>query len=199
MNGIEKIIARIEADAVAEVEAIKAESVRACEEKKASYEKAAQEEYWKIFKKGTKDAEMRVERLGSVSVLESKKQILTTKQEMVAVAFQQAIDTIIDLPENDYIDLLANLAATASRTGKEHIVLSAGDRSRLGKTVCIKANEALSKMGKTAALTLSEQSRNIRGGLILNDGNIEVNCSIETLVEMSRNELASQVAGILFD
>jgi V/A-type H+-transporting ATPase subunit C len=191
MNGIEKIIARIEADGAAEVEAIKAESVQACEKVRAEAEKAAQEEYWKIFKKGTKDAEMRVERLGSVAALEAKKQILATKQEMVAHAFDLAVEKIAGLPEQEYTGLLSKLAARASRTGGEQIILSPGDRARYGKSVCIKANELLSAEGKTASLTLSEEARDIRGGLILSDGAIEVNCAIETLVELTKNDLAS--------
>ena len=199
MNGIEKIIARIEADAAGEVEAIDAESGRACEKARAEAENAAQEEYWKIFKKGTKDAEMRVERLGSVAALEAKKQLLATKQEMVARAFQLAVEKITGLPEQEYVGLLSKLAAGASRTGREQIILSSGDRARYGKNVCIKANELLSDAGKTASLTLSEEMRDIRGGIMLKDGDIEVNCAVETLVELEKNEMASQVAGVLFD
>jgi V/A-type H+-transporting ATPase subunit E len=52
--------------------------------------------------------------------------------------------------------------------------------------------------GRPAALTLSEQSRAIKGGLILSDGNIEINCSIETITALRKNELAGEVAKLLF-
>ena len=36
------------------------------------------------------------------------------------------------------------------------------------------------------------------GGLILRRGNVEVNCTVELLVELSRNELSARVAELLF-
>ena len=39
----------------------------------------------------------------------------------------------------------------------------------------------------------------IRGGLILSDGDVEVNCAFETLVRLQRGELDRQVAKVLFD
>ena len=58
MNGIEKITARIRADAEAECAAIRAEN-----------ERAAQEEYWRLVREGVKDTEQRVQRLGRTARL----------------------------------------------------------------------------------------------------------------------------------
>ena len=51
----------------------------------------------------------------------------------------------------------------------------------------------------TGLLSLSEETRNIRGGFILVDGPIEVNCAFETLVRLQREKLEKQVADILFE
>ena len=48
MNGIEKITARIRADAEAECAAIRAESEARCAEIRAENERLAQEQYWKL-------------------------------------------------------------------------------------------------------------------------------------------------------
>ena len=48
-------------------------------------------------------------------------------------------------------------------------------------------------------MTLSEQTRPIQGGLILSDGDVEVNCSFETLVRLIRGETDREVAKVLFD
>lgn len=199
MNGIEKITDRIRVEAEAECKAIADEANAKCEEIKASYDQQAQEEYWRIIKKGARDAEMHVEHLGSVAQLEAKKQVLATKQDMVTRAFNRAIELISSLPENQYVPFLARLAAEASVTGDEQIIMAAGDRTHYGKQVCIKANELLSSKGKTASLTLSDQTRDIRGGLILSSGNIEVNCSTDKLVLQHKSNLAAQVAEVLFD
>ena len=50
----------------------------------------------------------------------------------------------------------------------------------------------------TAMLTVSEETRPIRGGFILKDNNVEVNCAFETLVRLQRAETAGTVAKLLF-
>ena len=51
----------------------------------------------------------------------------------------------------------------------------------------------------TGLLTLSEETRNIRGGFILVDGDVEVNCAFETLVRLQREKLERRAAEILFE
>jgi len=47
-------------------------------------------------------------------------------------------------------------------------------------------------------MTLSDETRDIAGGLILRRGSIEANCSVELLVELCKGEMASKLADILF-
>ena len=53
-------------------------------------------------------------------------------------------------------------------------------------------------MAGTGQLTLSEKTRSMRGGFVMSDGDVEVNCAFETLVRMSREKLEKEVADILF-
>lgn len=50
----------------------------------------------------------------------------------------------------------------------------------------------------TAMLTLAQDTREMAGGLTLRDGNVEVNCAFETQLRVLREEMAAEVAGILF-
>ena len=61
------------------------------------------------------------------------------------------------------------------------------------------ANELLSKRGLDGCLTLSDETRTMTGGLILKQGDIEVNCTVDTLLDLSRSELAARVAEVLFE
>lgn len=199
MNGIEKIIAHIDTEAASECRTVLAEAGAKCAEIQAYYEKAASDEYNKIISRGAQDAETFINRLGHVDVLESKKQVLAVKQELVSLAFEQAARQLVELPDKDYIAFLVRLATTASRSGFEQIVLSRTDRDRYGNTVRDQANNNLAAQGKPAQLTLSEEARDMRGGLILVSGDIEVNCSIDTLIAQNKKNLSSEVAEILFD
>lgn len=227
MNGIEKITARIAADAQVEIDALRADTDVQCADIARRYDEQARREAEAILAKGRADAEQQVERLDSVAALEGRKRTLAAKQEMMDRAFELALDKLCALPRDEMVELLAALAVRAARTGREEIILNAQQREELGPDVCERANAALARavapklpqeltdtkvgafVGKvvagvsaiaqgTALLTLADEIRPIKGGLILRDGDVEVNCAFETLVRLQRGELERQVAAILF-
>ena len=229
MNGIEKITARIEADAKAEV----AEILREAEEKAAAireqYKAQAEAEAKAAGADGIEAAKRQAERLESAAHMEAKKRLLAAKQDCLNEAFDKAQEKLLALDEGEYAQLLAKLAVKASKTGKEEILLNARDRERVGPQVVAWANTLLAeaaapeaagkaakaggKAGKvlsavvtganallqgTAQLTLSQETRDMAGGLTLRDGNVEVNCACETQLRVLREEMAAEVAEILF-
>ncbi len=196
MNGIEKIAGRINEDAQREIDAITAKAQAEADEITARYQAQAEKESADILARGRQNAEERVERLASVAQLEAKKMTLAAKQFVLGEAFDEALKQLTELPEEKYVALLAALAVKAARTGKEKLILSPADRSRYGVKVANMANGALGEKGK---LTLAEETRDIKGGLLLSDGDVEVNCAFETLVRLTRNQIAGDVAKVLFD
>lgn len=70
---------------------------------------------------------------------------LAAKQEVLDEAFRQALEEMCSLPEEQYIQLLARLAVQASSTGREQLIFSPKDRTRIGKAVVMAANDALVK------------------------------------------------------
>jgi V/A-type H+-transporting ATPase subunit E len=199
MNGIEKITDRIAVDTDREVKALLQEAQRQADEITASYQALAESDYREALKKGEADAAERVVRLEGVAQLEARKLRLATRQEVLDLAFQRALEKLLSLPEEEYVALLAKLAAQGATTGREALVLSIQDRPRYGKRVVTRANELLAAQGKTAALTLSEESREFRGGLYIQDGNIENNCTFPTILRILREQMAGEVAKLLFD
>ena len=195
MDGIEKIIDRISSDAQREIDDVLAAAQAEAAEITAKYQAQAKAEADDILARGEKAAAERGERLASVAQLDARKLELSAKQEMLARAYDRALEKLTGLPDGAYTDLLAQLAVEASSTGREAVILSPKDRARYGKAAVTRANE---KLGD-GHLTLSEQTRPIQGGLILSDGDVEVNCSFETLVRLIRGETDREVAKVLFD
>ncbi len=227
MNGIEKITAQIAADAQAEADGVVAQAKAAAAATLAEYDRQAQAEADAIVDQGKAAAARRLERLESTAALECRKRTLAAKQELVDAAFDRAMALLTGLSEEEYVDLLAKLAVSASRTGREEIVLSPVDRERVGAQVAAKANAVLAervapklpdqvketKAGAildkvttavtalakgTAMLTVADDTRPMAGGLILRDGLVESNCSFEVLLRLRRDELAGEVAKVLF-
>ena len=194
MDGIEKITRRIEQDIQAQVDELTAQARQKADELSARYAAQARQESQAILARGEQAAAERLERLESAAGLEHRKLLLASKQQVLGEAFALALDRLCSLPEKEYIDLLAKLSANASQTGKEQLLFSAEDRSRVGKQVVMAANALLG----SGMLTLSEHTRPIRGGFILSDDEVEVNCTFETLVRLQREKLEKEVADILF-
>ena len=199
MTGIEKITARIEADAQAEVAAIKSAADARCAELRADYVKKAQEAYWERIRAGVKECESRVDRMGRLAQMESKKSVLGLKQSMVNEAFDRAVDRICKMPTEEYVDAMATLAAKSSTTGNEFVVLSAADRERCGEALVQAANAKLAAAGKNACLALSADTADMKAGFLLREGDVSVNCSVDVLAELCRTDMAAKVASALFD
>lgn len=228
MDGIEKITARISADMDEEIAKLRAQAQEQSDAILADARSQAQRAREDILARGEKAAGERLERLQSAAQMEKRKLTLAAKQEVLGEAFDLALKKLCSLPEEEYIALLTSLVLKASTTGKEKLIFSQKDRSRIGKQVVVAANEALVKqrapelpssvtdskvgaiLGKvvnnttaivtgTGLLTLSEETRNIKGGFVMVDGDIEINCTFETLVRLQREKMEKEVVKVLFE
>ncbi len=195
MKGTEKIIAHIRSDAKEQADAILAQAEQQCASIRADYEKQAKELYREKIRAGTADCQDRVDSMDRIARMEAKKGILALKQQMVSESFDKACDMIINLPKEQYAAFLAKLAAKASATGDEEIILNARDRAAVGENV-VKAANALVSGGR---LSLSAETGSFAGGLILRRGSVEANCTVELLVELCRSDMSSEIAKVLFD
>ena len=227
MEGIEKITAKILQDCEDQVRQLQEETeakVRTLEEAARTQ---ADRESADILARGRRAADERLERLKSAAQMGRRKLELAAKQEVLGEAFDLALEKLCSLPDEEYIALLTRLVLEASSTGKEQLIFSAKDRARVGKQVVVAANDCLVKqvvpelpeaitdtkvgafLGKvvnstaamvtgTGMLTLSEETRPIRGGFVMVDGDVEINCAFETLIQLQREKLEREVARVLF-
>ena len=227
MKGIEKITARIQQDASADLDAIRAQAEEQAAQIRSQYEAQAKAEAEKAAESCRQAAQQQLERLEGAAEMEAKTRLLTAKQACIDRAFERAREHLLSMPEAEYVELLAKLAVRSSATGREEVVLNERDRAAVGQKVVARANQLLaqavapdlpeelkaSKAGGiltkvvtganallqgTAMLTLAADTAEIQGGLILRDGQVEVNCAFETQLRLLRESLAGQVAKILF-
>ena len=227
MDGIEKITARIQEDADREIAAMNTQTEEQIRALQAQAQAQADRERAELLSRGERAASERLERLKSAAQMERRKLELAAKQEVLGEAFDLALEKLCSLPEEEYIQLLTALLLQATTTGREQVIFSQKDRSRVGKAVVVAANEAMVKevapelpdaltdskvgafLGKmvnsataqitgTGLLTLSEETRPIRGGFILADGPVEVNCSFEAMLRLQREKLEKPAAELLF-
>ena len=199
MKGTEKIIAHIRADGDAEAKKIIDAASKQAEEKRAESFKAALSEYEKLMQAGNAECEDILSGSRRIAEMEAKKSVLSVKQEMISAAFDAAREEIVNMPRDKYTQFLARMAAVAAASGMEEIVLNARDKAEVGKSVCKAANELLSAKGTPGKLTVSEDTADISGGVIVRFGGIETNCSIDALIRQRRSGLSTEVAAAMFE
>lgn len=198
MDGIEKILQRIREDARAEIEVILAEARSEAEATTAQYAARAEKEAAELLSHGKAEAEDRAERLEGLARMEAQKIVLAEKQKLLEEAFQLAVQQLSDLPEKEYEALLVRLVQESATSGVEQVIFSPKDREKYGKKVVETVNDNLKAAGKTGTLTLSKETRPLRGGVVLRDKDGEIDCSLEMLVRLGRDELTVEVSDILF-
>jgi V/A-type H+-transporting ATPase subunit E len=198
MNGIDKIAGKIAEDAKQEAGSILAEAKAQAAGIADKYAALAKEESGKLLAAGEERSKEIRRRVVSAADQEAKQQLLGTKQKMISRAFDIALQKLFALPENEYAALLARLAADASSTGNEAIVLSSKDLKACGDKVMKSANELLAKAGKKNNLTLSAEPGAFEGGLMLRSGKVETNCTLDAILHLSKENLAPEIAAALF-
>ena len=220
MNGIERMTGRIAGDARTEAEAILAAARARADGVRANYADEARRLREEMLARGEhaaasgpggpggggggrpaggyRAAAARRRRLTGAAERESRRAQLACRQALLDEAFARALEALCALPERDYVNLLAELAGRAAGSGREEIILCPADRLRCGDRVAARANELRRHAGQRGALTLSQETRDFHGGLILTDGSVEVNCTFASLLRRVRGRLSGQAAHVLF-
>lgn len=194
MNGLEKIVARMEADTQAACDALAASAA----ENAAAILRDCQAQADAVTRDSAQRAEAQaaehLEHLNGSSQLACRQRVLAAKQQLIDEAFARAAQALAALPQAEYVDLLAALAAE-NGSGDEELLLSAHDRETVGAAVVDAAN---AKRPGTA-FRLSGETRDTGGGLVLRRDRVELNCSFTEKLRQLRQEKSSAVAKLLFD
>ena len=182
MNGLEKIVARMEADTQAACDALAASAA----ENAAAILRDCQAQADAVTRDSAQRAEAQaaehLEHLNGSSQLACRQRVLAAKQQLIDEAFARAAQA------------LAALAAE-NGSGDEELLLSAHDRETVGAAVVDAAN---AKRPGTA-FRLSDETRDTGGGLVLRRDRVELNCSFTEKLRQLRQEESSAVAKLLFD
>ncbi|MDF2608695.1 MAG: hypothetical protein K0R92_169 [Lachnospiraceae bacterium] len=198
MTGLEKIIKHIEDDAAAISKSILSEAEKKAEEIISAAKAEGEKKRAEITERSKLEVEASLSRAESAALLREKKVILNTKQEIIEDVITKAKESLEKLPENEYFDVIINMVKKNALNKPGFILFSKEDKVRLPEQFQEKIQEALT--GKSgAALTISDETREIDGGFVLVYGDIEENCSFDALFLAARESLQDKVSKVLFD
>lgn len=197
MNGIEKIIARIEEDAAATEAAIRAEheeKLNALREKTDARIRDIRAEAEKKAAAERSEIEARAAQSG---VTAARDRLLGAKRELIDEAFARAIASFADMDADTYRTImggyLAELVAEKEFAGASCTLVVPE------KAPCT-ADDLIAFAGAKAkkAVAHVETSAKIPAGFLLKTGEIESPCTPDKLIGSRKEELTAAVASVLF-
>jgi V/A-type H+-transporting ATPase subunit E len=144
------------------------------------------------------EAAEHVRRQVSLRELEARKAILTEKGRVIDQVFDQVLEELRRRDREGGHALTRDLLLKAIEVGDEEIITSPEDRESIGKAFIKDLNAELAKTGRRGEVTLSDETRDIKGGFILRRGRAETNSTFETLLSMLRDDVETEVAELLF-
>ena len=195
MTGIEKIVEKIREDAEADYRRVVEEAKVQADAIMAEAAASARANAAQVIDDAKSQSAEIERRAVSMAGLEVRKMRLEQKQRLLQQTFDQALEKLTSLPEDDYRSLLISLASASAEDGAS-LVFSEKDRAAYGADVVKGVNAALKNKG--ASVSLSDQTRSIPGGVIVCNGRVEINCAFDTLLNDQREELSAEIAKIIF-
>ena len=190
---IEKITSKIVSDAESVAQVTLDEANAECDAILARAAERAEQILKEAQEQGQDEKEKLISRRKAVADIDGRKIILEEKQKLIAECFDRAIERITSMGKEEYIAFLAGLVKkTGERSGE--LILNERDAASVGPDLV----DVLSKELVDSKITLSKETKNIRGGFLLKKGSIYINGTVEALVEEAKEDLVGDVAAQLF-
>jgi V/A-type H+/Na+-transporting ATPase subunit E len=149
--------------------------------------------------KAEKDGRDKYERMISKAQLDIRNKALETKQQSIERVLKLSIDKINSMGQEEYSSFIEKLLINSIETGDEEVIFSIKDKARVDLGLVEKVNAALTASGKKGMLKLSSETANIPSGFLLRRGGLEINCSIESILRVLKDDLEGKLSGLLFE
>ncbi len=128
-------------------------------------------------------------------MLEGRKKKLAARQDAVNLVFEKVITEMTGLPEKDYIEFLAGLALPVLKKGENELILNNRDKNTIG----MKLLKMLKAKSPDMMVVVSDESVLSAGGLVVKNGNIQTNLTMESIIRLEREKLETDVVGLIFE
>jgi V/A-type H+-transporting ATPase subunit E len=220
MTGLEKVTAKIIADAKADADLVLARADEECAAIRAAYKEKAEAEEEKLREQADRECEALITRARSSAAMVKRNALLEKRAALLDEAYAAAEHNIKTLTSDQYLDLLFKMLRGAVRRQVEgeqeslrlygediapdayEILLNVHDRDTFGEDLLAKFKKTM--YGKLpdealAKVKLSADTARISGGLILRCGAVEENCSLAMLFAHVRRETEAKISRLLWD
>ncbi len=191
MSGLDKIKAQILKDAKDTADAQIAEAAAQVAEINAQIDVQIEKRLAQITAQSESKVKSIQERTISAIDLKRRTRFLEVRQQLINETIEQAYESIGEMDEKRYAELLKQLVAAHVWPQKGQIIFAENDRKKLPKGF----EDEVLRIAETAggSLTVSDEERNIENGFILVYGGIEENCTLRSIFDEKKDRLSDLV------
>ncbi len=197
MTGLEKITTQIIDDAQASAQKAKAAAEEEASKILASAKAQREEQAAQI----AAQTQAQVDQIGanaqSGASLRRRQVLLAAKQQMIFETIQAARESLLALDDEAYFSLIFKMAGKFALPQEGKLILNERDLARVPSDFDQRLKAAVQPVSG-ASLSLSNETRPVDGGFVLDYDGIEENCSFEALFYSSQEALQDKVQEFLF-
>ncbi|MBQ7827105.1 MAG: hypothetical protein IJ386_02440 [Clostridia bacterium] len=194
MDGLEKIIRKIEEDAENTASAIISDAENAAEKITFEAEVRAGMEEHDIITAAKTERDAMLRKTHSHGELIRKNKILSRKVTLIEQTVSKAVLSFMNEDPAKYFDSMLRLAGKYALEGKQEMVFSDKDIERLPEDFSKKLRSAV---GKRADITIRGGGSFAGGFLLISEDMVE-NCTVEALIGANETEIRDELCRILF-
>lgn len=151
-----------------------------------------------LIERGKREAQARKERIISGAHLKIRNEKLTYKQEIIEKVFDSAIEELSNINEKEFKTFIKERVLTMNLSGKQNLILNNQGKNIIDEEFIKDLNTQIKNNGNNLEILISNETRDFKGGFILEENGIEINNTFEALVNSFRDDLEFQVAKVLF-
>ena len=192
----EQVVEKILSQARAEAEAIVSEAQEKAAAQTAQLETELAEFDTKTEELAKHAAEDKLQRMLAGARMSNAKKVLSAKVAILNDVFARAKEAISQLPDDQYLPLMADLMKKAVETGDETIIVGKNEK-RIDEAFIKKINRELGA-GFKGNLHLASEGADIAGGFILSRGKVRINASSDVLIDRLRESMQIELSEELF-
>ena len=196
MGGLDKIIEEIKDQANAEAGQILKEADEYCDEYMKEITDKVADEVEAFEKKEKSKRDLYDEKVKSGALFKERNEILKTKQQCINEVIKEAEYTICNLETKQYFDFLSKLFEANFDGTDGEMFFGKEDLERMPEEFKEKIKAIADNKG--AKVNISDKTKNIKNGFILVYGEIEENCTIQSLFDEKSDALRDIVNKELF-
>ncbi|MFN3301509.1 MAG: V-type ATP synthase subunit E [Patescibacteria group bacterium] len=183
---LDDILKKIEKETKEKIKKIKEEANLEIKKIEEKYQKEIEKKKNQILDQVKEETEKKIKHHQIKVLLETKNLILSKKQEILEKVYQEVLDRLSKLSDEEYLKLILILINKCPEDGQ---IIPAKNREKITQKAILESKKKI---------TLSKESLPIKGGFIFSSKKLEIDNSFENLIKIIREKTEIEVAKILF-